>query len=138
MKMRVMIFTKNGQMQTYAEAVGQAFSCLVSPIPPSYPCDKERLVLLGLSLSAKVDDAVSRFCAQLTPDKAANVALFIDGKPNSQAEKSIIETLEANGVNVVKETYYPKCGIFGKNISIEKRQDIVNWVRKVENILTDK
>ena len=137
MKMRVLYSTKNGQMKTYAEAIGQAFSCLVSDIPPAYPCENERLVLIGLSLGGKLDDAVSRVCSQLTKDRANNVALFIDGKPGSKAEADIINTLESAGTNVLKDqTLYVKCGIFGKGISIEKRQEIVDWVRKVQDVVS--
>ena len=133
-KMRVMFHSKNGQLKTYAEAIGQAFGVLVSDIPPAYPVEKERLVVIGLSLGSKPDDVVSRFCSQLTKERAANVALFVDGKPGSKAETEIVETLKSAGTNVIPETYYAKCGLFGKNIPIEKRQEIVDWVRKLEEI----
>jgi len=133
MKMRVMYFTRNGQMKTYAEAIGQAFGALASEIPPAYPCENERLVLIGLSVNKMKDDVVSRFCSQLTAQKANNVALFIDGKSGTNEEAAIRETLKNAGTNVLDDTYYCKCGIFGKGISIEKRQEIVDWVRKVQN-----
>ena len=70
-KMRVMIYSKKGQMKTYADAIGQATGCLVSDIPPAYPCEKEKLVLIGFSAGAKADDILTRFCSLLSPDRAA-------------------------------------------------------------------
>ena len=132
MKMRVMVYTKNAQMKTYADAIGQAFGVLVSDIPPAYPCEKERLVLIGVSASVIGSDVVSRFCSQLTKERANNVALFIDGKPSTKAEEALKETLKNAGTNVIEDTYYVKCGMFGRNIPIEKRQEIVEWVRKIQ------
>ena len=137
MKMRVMYYTKNAQLKTYAEAIGQAFGVLVSDIPPAYPVEKEKLVVIGLSLGGKTDDVVTRFCSQLTSERTQNVALFVDGKPGSKAEEAVIETLKNAGTNVIADTYYPKCGRFGKNISIEKRQEIVDWVRKLQNTILE-
>ena len=136
--MRVMIYSKNGQMKTYADAIGQATGCLVSDVPPAYPCENERLVLIGFSAGAKADDVLLRFCSQLTPQRANNIALFIEGKPGSKAESSVTETLKATGTNILPDTYYPKCGMFGKSITIENRQAIVDWVRKLENQLLQK
>ncbi len=137
-KMRVMIYSKKGQMKTYADAIGQATGCLVSDIPPAYPCEKEKLVLIGFSAGAKADDVLTRFCSLLSPDRALNVALYIDGKPDSEAERQVISTLKAAGTNVLPDTYYPKCGMFGKSISIENRQAIIDWVRSIEAKLTQK
>ena len=135
--MRVMVSTKNAQMKTYADAIGQAFGVLVSDIPPAYPAEKEKLVLIGLTLGAAPSDDVRRFCSQLTKERTLNVALFIDGKPGTKAEATIIETLKEAGTNVIEDTYYPKCGKFGRNIPIEKRQEIVDWVRKIQETVLD-
>ena len=139
MKMRVMVYTKNGQMKTYADAIGQAIGCLVSDIPPAYPCENERLVVIGLSCKGKLEDIVERFCVQLTPQRANNVAFFIDGKPGTEAETKAKEIIKNAGINVLDEdTYYIKCGMFGKSITIENRQKIVDWIRGLEEKLTQK
>ncbi|MBQ3956508.1 MAG: hypothetical protein II680_11510 [Clostridia bacterium] len=135
MKMRVMYATRKGKMVTYAEAIGAACGCLVNDIPPAYPADKERLVLIGLSMSGDPEDRVRRFCSELTPDKAAYVALFIDGEPGGEGEEQVKEILKTAGTNVLEETYYVKCGRFNfsKKISLEERQHIVDWARKMQN-----
>ena len=135
MKMRVMYATRKGKMVTYAEAIGAANGCLVNDIPPAYPCDKERLVLIGLTLNGDPADRVRRFCSELTPDKATYTALFIDGEPNSEGEEQVKEILRTAGTYVLEETYYVKTGRFNfsKKISLQDRQHIVDWSRKMQN-----
>ena len=135
MKMRVMYATKEGKMITYAEAIGAACGCLVNDIPPAYPADKERLVLIGLPSGGEPEDRVRRFCSELTPDKTAYVALFIDGAPNSETEETVKDILRTAGTNVLEETYYVNTGRFNfsKKITLEERQHIVDWARKMQN-----
>ena len=135
MKMRVMYATRKGKMVTYAEAIGAANGCLVNDIPPAYPCDKERLVLIGLTLNGDPADRVRRFCSELKPDKATYTALFIDGEPDSEGEEQVKEILRTAGTYVLEETYYVKTGRFNfsKKISLEDRQHIVDWSRKMQN-----
>ena len=107
MKMRVMYSSKKGKVATYAEAIGQACGCLTNDIPPAYPADKERLVIIGVTLK---------------------------GEPE---EKQLKEILRTAGTNVIDDTYYIKCGIFGKKITLEERQAIVDWARKIQNIVSE-
>ncbi len=134
MKMRVMYSSKKSKFITYAEAIGQACGCLVNDIPPAYPADNERLVLIGLTVGASIDDKVRRFCGELIPQRAKNVALFIDGPKDSKSELEIKRILRDAGTNVIDETFYVKCGIFGSKISLEERQAIVDWARKMQDI----
>lgn len=137
MKMRVMYSSKKGKLITYAEAIGQACGCLANDIPPAYPADKERLVLIGVTLNGEPNDKVRRFCSELYPNRAQNVALFIDGEPNTEGEAQLKEILRTAGTNVIDETFYVKCGIFGKKITLEERQKIVDWARKIQNIVAE-
>jgi len=131
MKMRVMFSSKKGKMETYASAIGLACGCLVNDIPPAYPADKERLVIIGVTLKGEPTDEVRRFCSELYPNRAQNVALFIDGEKDSTGEKMLKEILKTAGTNVIDDVYYVKCGIFGKKISLEDRQAIVDWSRGI-------
>ena len=138
MKMRVMYSSKKGKLVTYAEAIGAACGCLVNDIPPAYPADKERLVLIGLTLNGEPEDKVRRFCSELYPDRAANVALFIDGEKDSEGEQQVKEILRTAGTYVIEDTYYVKCGRFGKKITLEERQHIVDWARKMQNVVIER
>jgi len=132
MKMRVMYFSKKAKLVTYATAIGEAFGCLVNDIPPAYPADKERLVVMALTLgAADPSDEVRRFSKELYPNRAQNVVLLVDGEPNSRGEKIVKDLLNQAGTNVIDQTYYVKCGIFGKKISLEERQKVVDWARSI-------
>ena len=137
MKMRVMYSSKKGKLITYADAIAQACGCLANDIPPAYPADKERLVLLCLTLKGEPNDQVRRFCSELYPNRAANVALCVDGEKDTDAAKQVKQILRTAGTNVIDETYYVKCGIFGKKITLEERQAIVDWARKIQKIVAD-
>ena len=67
-----------------------------------------------------------------------NVALFIDGSPDSDAEKELKNILVNAGTNYIDEPYFVKCSIFGSKISLENRQDIVDWARKIQDIAVNK
>lgn len=134
MKMRVMYSSKKGKLITYAEAIGQACGCLVNDIPPAYPADNERLVIIGLTISGAADDKVRRFCGELIPQRAKNVALFIDGPKDSKGELEVKRILRDAGTNVIDEVFYVKCGIFGSKITLDERQAIVDWTRRMQEI----
>lgn len=137
MKMRVMYASNKGKLITYADAIGQANGCLVNDIPPAYPADKERLVILVLTLKKAPENRVRRFCSELNPSRAQNVALVVDGKKNSSAEKQIKQILKEAGTNVIEETYYVKCRLFGKKITQEERQAIVDWSKRIQESIKD-
>ena len=138
MKMRVMYSSKKGKVVTYAEAIGQACGCLVNDIPPAYPADKERLVLIVVTMNGEPNDAVRRFCSELYPNRAQNVALIIDGPEKSSGEAVLRNILKQAGTNVLEEAnYLKKCGIFGKKITLEERQAIVDWARKMQEVVSE-
>jgi len=132
MKMRVMYASKKGKMETYANALGEHFGCLVNDIPPAYPADKERLVILAMSLgAADPSDDVRRFCRELNATRAQNVVLLVDGAAGCRGERVIKESLREAGTNLIENTYYVKCGIFGKKISADERTKVLEWAKGV-------
>ena len=135
MKMRVMFSSKKGKMETYASAIGLACGCLVNDIPPAYPADKERLVIIGVTLKGEPSDEVRRFCKELYPNRAQNVVLLVDGEPNCRGEKIVKDVLKEAGTNIIDKSYYVKCGIFGKKISLDERQKVVEWAREVVSMV---
>ena len=136
MKMRVMYYSKKGKLVTYANAIGEAFGCLVNDIPPAYPADKERLVVLALTLgNTDPADEVRRFCKELYPNRAQNVVLLVDGEANCRGEKIVKDVLKEAGTNIIDKSYYVKCGIFGKKISLDERQTVVNWAREIVSMV---
>ena len=108
-KMRYLHKAKNPKIVALGERFVQQYDLKDNKnafdiIPPAYSCDKERLVILALSLKKDLDDVVRRFCAELDKKKTANVALVIDGTPEAAAK--LIAVLKEAGTNVVEDVFY--------------------------------
>ncbi len=136
MKMRVLYSTSKGRVITFANAISESQKCEkpVDTIPPAYSCDRERLVILVLSLGNDVSDNVVRFCRELTKDRTQNVALVVDGKKDAAGIKIVKDAIEEAGNKVVGETYFVNGGLpfkFIKNIKMEERQGIVKWAEDI-------
>ncbi|MBE6587274.1 MAG: hypothetical protein E7647_02530 [Ruminococcaceae bacterium] len=136
-KVRVMYSTKKAKVKTFAEAISQAFKCLANQVPGDFPCDKERVVFIGMTIKDAPEDKLRLFCRELTPARAQNVALFVDGPKgdDNKGLKVIIDTLKEAGTNVLTDDiYYVNGGpaIFGgKKISLEERTEIVRWAEGI-------
>ena len=131
-KMRVMCASTKGKIKTYATALGEAFKCRVDDVPPAYSCDKERLVLIVASLKGDPSDKLRRFCGELNPARAYNVALVIDNESQKKGVEVLKNTLREAGTNVVDEVYYVKAGLFsGSKITLEERTAIVKWAEGI-------
>ncbi|HAN44835.1 MAG TPA: hypothetical protein DCP97_05525 [Ruminococcaceae bacterium] len=107
MKMQVLYFSKDGNSQILANALSREHRCKCDQIPPAYPCENEKLVIIGLELNGKeAPKQVVDFCKNMTDKRAKNVAFFevssnggIDGLGNL---KSI---LKGNGINVMDDVH---------------------------------
>lgn len=101
----------------------------VDCIPPAYPCDKERIVLLAVSAKGNVSDSVRLFCRELTKARAQNVALIIDG--DAAAADNLKSILAEAGTNVIDEVLFVKCGLFGSSVSPAEKEQTCAWVDRV-------
>ena len=127
-KMRVMFSTTKPKIRTYATALGEAFKCLVNDVPPAYPCDKERLVIIVVSLKGDPSDKLRLFCSELNSTRAYNVALVVDNKDQEKGVEKLKATLREAGTNVVDDVYYVKAGFLsGSKITLDERTAIVKW-----------
>ena len=139
MRMRVLTKTGKGKLLAIADEVTKLIEAdkATDVIPPAYPCDKERVVFIGMTIKDAPDDKLRLFCRELTPARAHNVALFVDGPQldNNPGLKTVIETLNEAGTNVLTDDiYYVNGGpaIFGgKKISLEERTEIVRWAEAI-------
>ena len=133
-KMRVIHSAgKKQRVVTFATAIAEAFKCQVDAAPPAFPCDKEKLVVIVMSIKGEPDDKLRRFCGELTKERALNTVLIVDGDPTSSGVQQIKETLKEAGTNVIEDIYSVSGGGFfaGKKISLEERTDIVKWVQGI-------
>ena len=133
-KMRVLCSSTKPKIRTYATALGEAFNCQTHDVPPAYPCEKERLVILGISAKNDIDDVVRRFCCELNPKKASNVAIVIDG--NESVAAKVVDALKIAGTNIIPEIKYLTCGLFKSKLTDEESADLMAWLHNiVENQL---
>ena len=131
-KMRVIYSTTKKKVVTFATAISEAFKCQVDDVPPAFPCDKEKLVVICMTMKDKPDDKLRRFCGELNKQRALNVALIVDGDKNSSGVKQVKDILTEAGTNVIDDIYTIDGGGFlSKKISLEERTNIVKWVEGV-------
>lgn len=131
-KMRVLCASGKKKIANIANAIKAQYSLAfnaVDNIPPAYPCDKERIVILAISAKGNVSDAVRLFCGELTKVRAQNVALIIDG--DMAVANNLKSVLSAAGTNVIDEVLYVKCGLFGSSVSPDEKAKTFAWVDRV-------
>ena len=138
MKTRVMYSSRKKKLIAYAEAIGQECGCLVNDIPPAYPAQKERLVVIAVSMKGVPSDTVRRFCSELNAQRTQNVVLLIDGPKNGTGEAALKTVLRDSGTNVIDDTYYVKCGLFSSKLSESERASVVEWIRRIQNLISEK
>lgn len=130
-KMRYLYFSGKKKYEEIGAHIKAKFELQINSvdkIPPAYSCDKERIVVLGISAKDELPDQLRLFCRELTKVRAANVAIILDG--NDKAEESLVKTLKEAGTNVVGPTLFIKGGmpIFGGKLSAEEIQSIDSWI----------
>jgi hypothetical protein len=136
LKMRFLYYSKKAKMKELAEAVKVELELsqnhnAIDVIPPAYPCENERLVILALS-GNDLEDMVRRFCRELDKKKAQNVALLIDG--NDRVKEDALAVLKETGTNVIEDVKTVKfSGIpfIGGKLSDAEKADLLAWVHSV-------
>lgn len=142
MKMRVLYSSGNKKVIAYATALGEAQDdqrSTADTIPPAYSCDRERLVVLVLSVGQKVEDKVRLFVKELTPARAVNVAFVFESKDKklTPAMTQVIDEVRAAGANPLADNVYfvTGGGLFSSKLSVEERSGIVEWCEGIKATL---
>ncbi len=131
-KMRVLYNSKKKGMAQLANAIKSKYELPINAtsgkFPPEYPCDKERIVILGLSAKGELSDEVRRFCGDLNKSRAANVALLIDGD-QATADK-VAELVTSAGTNLVgvKVISFGGFLMFGGTLTADLETELMAWV----------
>ena len=134
-KMRVLHASSKKKILEMAQMIKAEFELPVNAVDrveqPAYPCDKERIVILMLSLKGEPNDVVRRFCGELNKSRANNVALVIDG--NEAAAKRMKEILTAAGTNVAEEVLYVKTAFlsFLDSVKPEEKTALLEWAHRI-------
>lgn len=136
-KARVLHFTSKGKMLAAASLIGGIVGSTPDTIPPAYNCDKEKLVVLLASLGKDVPDKFRLFCRELTPARASNVALVIDGP--KEAGEAVAGYIRDAGSNVVGEPLYIKGGLpfaFIKSFKEDEQKQVSDWINAIVTEVT--
>ena len=137
-KMRI-LYAASGKMSTLAAKLHAEYQLgpnAVDNIPPAYSCDKERIVILGLSVKDQPDDSVRRFLGELNPSRAHNVALMMINSTEAGAE-FVKNVLKEAGTNVHEEVFFIKGGLlpFMKALKPEEETALIEWSHRVVDSL---
>lgn len=105
MKMQVLYVQKKEGAQENAEfiatAIARKYSCKSDKIPPAYPCEQEKLVVLCFDAYGKPDKRLIAFCKDLSTSRASNVALvMLNNDGNTNVPEALAEIFKTNGVKV--------------------------------------
>ena len=131
-KMRVLYDSKKKGMAQFANVIKTKYELPINAtsgkFPPEYPCDKERIVILGLTAKGELSDDVRRFCIELNKTRAYNVALLIDG--DQPTADKVAEMIENAGTNLVGVKVINLGGflMFGGALTDELKAELVAWV----------
>lgn len=132
-KMRVLHWTNKSKIKALAELLKSEFELAhnaVDAIPPAYSCDKERLVVLCITIKDVPDDKLRLFCRELTKQRAQNVALIIDG--TEKGAENIKAILTESGTNLIDEVLYFKGGLpFLSKITDDEKKAAFDWAHRV-------
>ncbi len=139
LKMRFLYYSGKSKIKAMAEAVKVEFDLTqnhnsIDQIPPAYPCENERLVILAVSGKGEPDDVLRRFCSELDKKKAQNVALLVDG--DEKIATRLLDVLKETGTNVLTDVKYFKIGglpFFGGKLTEEEKADLLEWVHSTVN-----
>lgn len=131
-KMRVLYDSKKKGMAQFANVIKTKYELPINAtsgkFPPEYPCDKERIVILGLTAKGELSDDVRRFCMELNKTRAYNVALLIDG--DQPTADKVAEMVANAGTNLVGVKVINLGGflMFGGALTDELKAELVTWV----------
>lgn len=136
-KMRVLCDSKKGKINTLAAMIKQEYDLPINAldkIPPAYSCDKERIVILMLSLKGDPENYLRLFCREMTKARAQNVALIVDG--SESAAQNIKDLLVEAGTHVIDEVLFIKGGFaLFKNVTEEEKEQVRAFCKRVvENL----
>ena len=105
-KMRILHYSKSGNAGSLAQAITEDQKAKCDKIPPAYPCENEKLVMIGVDADKKSPEKpLAYFCATLTPARAKNVAFFAIGGSCNEMIDELKKIVKATGTNVLEETF---------------------------------
>ncbi len=135
-KMRVLCYPEKKKLLAIGNMIKAEYDLSVNAvdrIPPAYPCDKERIVILATNIKGNLPDDYRLFLGRLNKSGAANVAILAAGD-DACVEKTK-DLLREAGTNVIDSTLKIKMGLFDSKVTDAEKADILAWVEQVRTEL---
>ena len=135
-KMRVLCYPEKKKLLAIGNMIKAEYDLSINAvdrIPPAYPCDKERIVILATNIKGELKDDYRLFLGRLNKNGAANVAIIAAGDDACVAKTK--ELLREAGTNVIDDTLKIKMGLFDSKVTDEEKADILAWVEKIKGEL---
>ncbi|MGI5899417.1 MAG: hypothetical protein ACOX8S_05765 [Christensenellales bacterium] len=139
-KMRVLFFSKVGNAEHLAQAIARQYKTTSDQIPPAYPSDNEKLMIICLETGKRPDRQVLDFCSNLTPQRARNVSFLLVSKHDgTEAGDILAEAVKKRGLNVVGKTHLVKVGGLFKQGKIKQSDydGALKWSQEIVDSLTE-
>lgn len=134
-KMRVLHFSPNGNAEQIARAIAKIQEAKSDQIPPAYPSENEKLVIIGVELKgSSADKTVVDLCRDLTTARAKNVAFYAIGSGDFSAVNELKKIVSDKGINVAGNTFEctVKGGLFKKGkVTDEDVSSAVKWADEI-------
>ena len=138
--MRVLFFSKAGNAELLAQTIARNYKTTSDQIPPAYPSENEKLLIICFEAGSKPDSQLIDFCANLTPQRAKNVAFALISKgAGTEAVTVLADSVKKRGLNVVGNTHLIKVGGLMKQSRI-KQSDVdgaMKWAKEIIDGLTE-
>lgn len=138
MKMRSLVVSSKGKLKAIGDLLAKNGQYAADIVPPAYPCDRERLVVIAVTVKTNMPDAFRRFCQELSKEKAQNVALIVDG--TEENAKTVYEWIRSAGTHAIENIlYFPIKGLFAgfsKHLTAEEASKVNTWYQEILNDLT--
>ena len=136
-KMTVLYYSKAGNAEALARAIAREQQTKGDQIPPAYPCEAQKLLLIGLETNKDLDKQVYSIFRDLNHNRNKNFSFFCAVYYLSKLDE-LKSILKGNGVNVLDDVFtcQVKGGLFkaGK-VSDEDIKKAVAWSNKVVDSL---
>ena len=135
MRNRVLTHTSKGKLLAIADEVTKLVEAdkAADVIPPAYPCDGERLVVIVVTAKANMPEVFGRTLRSFKRSVTHNVAFIVDGTP--ELAQPIIEMAKTNDSHVIEDNVlYIQGGLpfkFLKKVSSEELEKVQNWVKEI-------
>ncbi|MBQ7377081.1 MAG: hypothetical protein IJW71_01995 [Clostridia bacterium] len=132
MKLRVLTDTSKGKLLSIASTLASNSDYKADIIPPAYPCERERLVIIVFTAKGKTTTTFDLFAKSLDKSRAQNVAFIVDG--DAAKAEPVINMIKEAGTNVIDDVLYINGGLpfkFMKKVSAEESARVEEWFQGV-------